>query len=186
MTEIWKDILGHEGSYQVSNLGRVRSLDRECWNGHVFFVKKGRVLQLKPSTSGYMRVSLVRNNDAYVHRLVAAAFHPNPDGLPQVNHKDENKLNNTADNLEWCTSLYNMHYGEAVSVREKKLKQTHIGNRKPVINLDTGEVYQSVTEAATKTGAHYMSVSNCIRGKTKRAGGYRFSYYKEAMTSDGK
>lgn len=186
MTEIWKDILGHEGSYQVSNLGRVRSLDRECWNGHVFFVKKGRVLKQKLSTSGYMRVCIGRNNDEYVHRLVAAAFHPNPDNLPQVNHKDENKLNNNANNLEWCTPLYNMHYGNAVTVREEKIKRTHIVNMKPIINLDTGDIYESVTLAAKKIGVHYMSISNCIRGKTKRAGGYRFAYYKEAMTSDGK
>ncbi len=181
MSEVWKDIAGFEGLYQVSDLGRVRSLDRECWNGHVYFLRIGRVLKQKLSTSGYMRVSLGKGNDAYVHRLVAAAFHPNPDNMPQVNHKDENKLNNRADNLEWCTSLYNMHYGNAVAVREEKLKQTHKGNRKPVINLDTGEIYDSVTGAAKATGIHYMSISCCIRGVNKHAGGKRFAYYKEAV-----
>ena len=181
MTEVWKDIEGFEGRYQVSNCGRVRSLDQECWNGHAFFLKRGRMLKQKLGTSGYMRVSLGKNNDRYVHRLVAGAFLLNEGNLPQVNHKDEDKLNNNVENLEWCTSLYNMHYGNAVAVREEKLKKTHIGNRKPVVNLDTGAVYRSVTEAAEKEGVHYMSISCCIRGKTKSAGGNRFSYYKEAV-----
>ena len=186
MTEVWKDIEGFEGRYQVSNLGEVRSLDQQCWNGHVFFLKRGRVLKQKMSTSGYMRVSLGKDNDRYVHRLVAGAFLPNADGLPQVNHKDENKLNNRVENLEWCTSLYNMHYGNAVAVREEKLKRTHISNRRPVINLSTGTVYPSVTEAADKEGVHFMSISSCIRGKAKSAGGHRFAYYKEAVIRDAR
>lgn len=186
MIEIWKDIEGFEGRYQVSSLGRVQSLDQQCWNGHVFFLKRGRVLKQKLGTSGYMKVSLGKGNDRYVHRLVAGAFLPNDEQLPQVNHKDENKINNSVENLEWCTSLYNMHYGNAVAVREEKLKKTHIGNRRPVVNLDTGAVYHSVIEAAEKEGVHYMSISCCIRGKTKSAGGRRFAYHQEAVLGNAK
>lgn len=102
MEEIWKDIEGYEG-YQVSNLGRVRS----------FKHKNVRILSTK-NRGGYRQVQLCKDSTkklCYVHRLVAEAFIPNPDDLPQVNHKDENKANNFVNNLEWCTAKYNLSYG---------------------------------------------------------------------------
>ncbi len=99
--EIWKHIAGYEGLYWVSNLGRVKNAEK--------------VLKLTPNKKGYQRVGLHKNGKiktVYVHRLVAEAFVPNNNNLPQVNHKDENKSNNNADNLEWCTSLYNNTYGD--------------------------------------------------------------------------
>lgn len=125
MVEIWKSILGYEGLYEVSNLGRVRSLDRRVsyTNGQVH-IHKGRIL--KPGVSnGYMQVHLCNNGSMkqpLVHRLVAEAFIPNPDNLPQVNHKDENPSNNNVDNLEWCTSEYNINYG----TRTNKSIESHI------------------------------------------------------------
>ncbi len=112
--EIWKEIKGYEGLYEVSDLGRVRSLDRyvSYVNGQKH-LHKGKVLS--PGVSnGYLQVSLCKNGEIkhpLVHRLVADAFIPNPDNLPQVNHKDENPSNNMVVNLEWCSSEYNINYG---------------------------------------------------------------------------
>lgn len=122
MEEIWKPIKGYEGLYEVSNLGRVRSLDR-CVvyaNGQVH-IHRGKIL--RPGISnGYMQVHLCKCGDMkqpLVHRLVADAFIPNPENLPQVNHKDENPSNNEVSNLEWCTSEYNINYGTR---KEKVMK----------------------------------------------------------------
>jgi len=105
--EIWKDISNYEGKYEVSNLGRVRSLS---YNG------TGEIKFLKQSTNkrGYKRVGLCKNGkmkNCYVHRLVAITFIPNPNNHKEVNHKDENPANNNVNNLEWCTSEYNNNYG---------------------------------------------------------------------------
>lgn len=110
MNEIWKDVKGFEGLYQVSNLGRVRSLDRRK-NNHFF---RGRILRQPKDKDGYCLVTLndgKRSKMGRVHRLVALAFIPNPENLPEVNHIDENKENNRIDNLEWCTTKYNLTYG---------------------------------------------------------------------------
>ena len=88
--EIWKDIDDYEGFYQVSNLGRVRSLDNWIWNGTGFFLKPGKVLIPRKTKTGYLRVQL-KGKDFYIHRLVATTFIDNPLNFPQVNHKDENK-----------------------------------------------------------------------------------------------
>lgn len=102
--EIWKDIDDYEGFYQVSNLGRVRSLDNWIWNGTGFFLKPGKVLIPRKTKTGYLRVQL-KGKDFYIHRLVATTFIDNPLNFPQVNHKDENKANNEVSNLEWCTCI---------------------------------------------------------------------------------
>ena len=122
--EIWRPVVGYEGLYEVSNTGIVRSLDRYD-NRNCF--RKGKVISLlKKGEYGYIQVNLCYNGKLYkkyVHRLVAQAFLPNPDNLPEVNHKDEDKTNNSVDNLEWCDRSYNLKYGTArIRERDTKIK----------------------------------------------------------------
>ena len=114
MIEEWRPIEGYEGLYEVSSYGRVRSLDRYVKNGCSYRLHKGKVLSLLKGEYGYLQVNLHCNGKMYkkyVHRLVAETFLPNPDNLPEVNHKDEDKSNNRVDNLEWCNRKYNLSYG---------------------------------------------------------------------------
>lgn len=114
--EIWKDVIGYEGLYQVSNLGRIKSVYRKVFNPglNVWRTQKERILKTVLDYKGYVRVTLSKKGKIkqhLLHRLVAKAFIPNPNRYPQINHIDENPQNNSVDNLEWCTNLYNTNYG---------------------------------------------------------------------------
>ena len=129
--EIWKDIViekngvvyDYTGLYQVSNFGRVRSLDRVDSRGHRM---KGKIMQYKPRKNGYVYVGLRKNGEKQqqflVHRLVATAFIPNPYNLPVVNHRDENPSNDVWTNLEWCDAKYNVNYGTCQERKSEKMK----------------------------------------------------------------
>lgn len=131
--EIWRDIKGYEGLYQVSNLGRVKSLERYVKGIYGLRKVQQKIISItRIRTNGYMQVHLTKNGIAktyQVHRLVAEAFIPNPHNLPIVNHKDENKINNCVWNLEWCTYSYNLTYGN----RLLKVKNTLLKYKKPLI-----------------------------------------------------
>lgn len=121
MTEIWKDIEGYEKEYQISTYGRVRSYDRFSKQNHFI---SGKYITPNRLRTGYLLIRLYGRNGfkaKTLHRLVAETFIPNPNNLPEVNHKDENKENNRVDNLEWCTSKYNKHYGTCSERRSKTL-----------------------------------------------------------------
>lgn len=129
MAEIWKSVKGFEGYYEVSNLGRVRSVDRVVFDKvrQCNRLLKGKVLTEKDNGNGYKGVTFCKEHqiyNKYIHILVAEAFLDNPDHLPTVNHKDENKENNIVDNLEWCTQYYNNEYG----TRKKRWYETRVKN----------------------------------------------------------
>ena len=126
MTEEWRPVVGYEGLYEVSNTGQVRSVGRYYVNslGKRFFLK-GKILSLSDNGRGYLTAHLTRDKKSsskYIHRLVAEAFILNVDGLPAVNHKDEDKTNNSVENLEWCNNDYNDNYG----TRNKRVTKTKI------------------------------------------------------------
>ena len=132
MEEIWKPVKGFEGYYEVSDLGRVRSIDRVVVDTvrNCERLLKGKILIQRDNGNGYKGVQFCKEHklcNKYVHRLVAEAFIPNKDNLPQVNHKDEDKSNNRVDNLEWCSQLYNNIYGSRMErqVNTRKLKNEH-------------------------------------------------------------
>lgn len=132
MEEIWKDIKNYEGLYQVSNLGRVKSLDRYriCSKNQSVCILKGQIRKLRNNGKGYLQVSLSdghRNYKVfYVHRLVAEAFLENPFGLSDVNHINEIKGDNRVTNLEWSSHINNCNYGD----RNKKIADTYKKNQK--------------------------------------------------------
>lgn len=109
--EIWKDVSGYEGLYQVSNKGRVRSLDHTTTHRGFDHKKRGKILSVRKDGKGYHQYRLYKNGKSWypkAHRLVAEHFIDNPNNFPQINHIDEDKDNNSVNNLEWCTGTYNM------------------------------------------------------------------------------
>ena len=128
MSEEWRSVPGYEGLYEVSSYGRVRSLDMyvKCRYGN-YRLHKGKVLSPAKDKNGYLKVNLCCNGKdkiIRVHRLVAQAFILNPDNLSEINHKDEDKTNNSVENLEWCDRKYNINYGS----RKDKVRDTKIKN----------------------------------------------------------
>lgn len=123
MQEIWRDIKGYEGMYQVSNLGRVKSLERQVQMKRYIKTLPEKIMKLTLNKRGYLYIALCKNGryQRYrVHRLVATTFIPNPHNKPQVNHIDRNVLNNSVDNLEWCTNEENMKHASATGFRKGK------------------------------------------------------------------
>lgn len=194
MIEIWKNIVGYEGLYEVSNWGRVKSLNYNHTGQEM-------ILKNKKHKGGYLRVGLCKEGKVKyfsVHRLVAQAFIPNPDNLPQVNHKDEVKTNNfvfvredgsvdfNKSNLEWMTAKENMNYGTA---RERTVKARRgVYNTKcskPVAQkTKDGElvkIWPSVAEVQRQTGWSAGSIAACCRGIRKSLYGYRWSYTKDFL-----
>lgn len=170
--EIWKDIEGYEGLYQVSNEGNVKSLKREITykDGRKKLIKE-RILKKILSDLGYYHVMLCKNGISKrfkIHRLVANAFIPNINNLPIINHKDENPKNNSVENLEWCDQNYNVHYGTMIERgREKQLNRKDLSKEIEQYTLDGKliEVFKSSREIERKYPQYKStSVTRCCRG----------------------
>lgn len=169
MKEVWKDIEGYEGLYQVSSFGRVHSL------------YKNIILKGVKATGGYTIVNLSKNGSTStktIHRLVAQVFIPNPENKPEVNHIDEDKSNNRVDNLEWMTAKENVNHG----TRNKRLSRT---KSIPIlaINLKTGESKQfyGINECARQLGLNPSNITSVLKGNRKQTGGYKFKYLNEGV-----
>ena len=178
MEEVWKDVVGFEGIYQISNNGKLRSLDRIVV-AKAGWVKREKGMDIKTNTiqnSGYVKVDLHKNGKAYgklLHRLVAEAFIENPRNYPQINHKDQNKLNNSADNLEWCTQMYNNHYGDcmergAETQRRKFYQKDLDGN--------VVKIWSGFKKMQRETGYQRKTVYLCCIGKRDSYMGYKWEY----------
>ena len=179
--EEWRAIKGYEGLYEVSNLGRVRSLDRiqsrSSWRQREFMqYYKGRILKQQRNNKGYYTVILQvhkKYDMRLVSRLVAEAFIPNPNNLPVVNHKDQVPTNNVASNLEWCTTKYNVTYANAVEMRVAKVSR-------PIeqLTLDGKHVafYKSANEAQRIGGYDHTNIGRVIHGKQKQYLGFLWRY----------
>lgn len=181
--EQWKPVEGFEGLYEVSNLGRVKSLGNNK-------SRKEKILKSGKNGPGYLFVYLYRNGKrkmSKVHRLVAEAFLPNPLGLPQVNHRDENKTNNCVENLEFCDAKYNNNYGTR-NVRSAASQINHPAMSKPVEASkysDFSEIclrFPSTAEAG-RNGYFSSNVSACCKGCFHREGNnkYKGLYWRYAV-----
>ena len=140
--------------------------------GEIYSLYKNKFLSPKINEYGYLIVSLTNNGikkSKRVHRLVAEAFIPNPNNLPEVNHKDENKLNNNINNLEWCDRTYNNNYGN----HNQKISEAM---SKKVLCIETGMIYDSIALASKDTGTHRTGISKVITGERNTAGGYHWQY----------
>lgn len=195
--EIWKPVVGYEGLYEVSNFGAIRRL----WN-----VSRVTKLRKLATAKGYNRVTLSKNGKPqifFVHRLVAVAFIPNPHNYPQINHINEVKSDNRVENLEWCTSKYNMNYGK----RTEKMVDTQLNRRdlsRSICQYDKDDnliaIYPSTREAERQTGISRSSIresANNVRKKyyskdgtphlcspRKFAGGYKWKFIDDYETKN--
>ena len=154
--EEWRDIKGYEGKYKISSYGKVKSLK----------YKDEKILRPSYDKDGYKQVILYNDGKGkkwFIHRLVAIHFLPNPNNLPQVNHKDEDKANNAVENLEWCTCKYNINHGTAKNKRAKS-------QGKQVLCITTGETFYSIREAGRYYSINKAHIIECCKGKAKSAG----------------
>ena len=180
MTEIWLPIENYENLYEVSNLGRVRRLESFV-NGKAGSKRKvsGKILKPMAQQNGYLFVTLCKNGigrSFTLHRLVSTAFLPKSDKKFQVNHLDEDKTNNTVENLEWCTAKENVNYGTRTKRASEKLQ-------KPVLCVELNQIFPSLTEAARQLCLSVGNISGVLTGYSKTAGGYHWEYAETKTAS---
>lgn len=175
--EVWKTIPGYEGRYEVSSLGNIKSIN---FAGH----GKNRILKKCLNADGYEVTTLSKDGVpkfTLVHRLVAQVFVPNPNNLPFINHINENRSDNRAENLEWCTASYNANFGSrnrrmAISLG-KRVEQYTIGGK--LVNT-----YYSASEAARVLGLNPSAIAECCRGgRRKSVGGFIWRYPNQTTST---
>ena len=162
------DIRGYEDKYAITSCGKVWSY------------KTKKFLSTHKNSKGYKRAYLCKGNGGKflaIHKLVAMAYIPNPDNLPQINHKDENKENNTVNNLEWCTNKYNSNYG----TRNERMAKS---KTKKVLCVELNRIFDSEKQAERELNIGVARISECCSGKNKTAGGYHWRYADEKESED--
>lgn len=174
MEEIWKDVVGYEGRYQVSNLGRVKSL--RMWSSvQRRYCQRERILKQYQNTTGYFQINLKTNGTrrlGLVHRLVAQAFIPNLENKREVNHINGIKADNRVENLEWCTSQYNTIHAYKTGL------EIHPTRKVVQYDLQGNQIkeWASIRGASVAVGVYEANISACCRGLRNKAGGYIWKY----------
>lgn len=203
--EVWKPVPGYEGLYEASSHGRIRSIERFVYHRRWGRFQKRKSVILKPAVSsrGYYTVVFGINGTrkAYaVHRIIAETFLPNPNNLPVVNHKDEDKTNNAVSNLEWCTQKYNINYGNGLKRRATaqsiSKKGKHYSPRtefkpgnalpskmRPILCVETGVLYRSMKDACKDCNVSRSTILKSYKtGKTIK--GLTFKFTPKAFSGE--
>lgn len=194
--EVWKDVVGYEGLYQVSNLGRVKSLEREVWNHQGYTTKKERILKQSFDSKKYLIVRLCNRDNQpcfKVHRLVTKAFIPNLENKPFIDHINTIRTDNRVGNLRWCTAhenninpLTRKHRSEGLKGRDVWMSgkfSKDCPNSIPIVQLTKNEQYirtwNCSLDAQRELGILHSSISNNLKGRSKSAGGFKWVYLSE-------
>lgn len=179
--EEWRDIVGYEGLYQVSNLGRVKSMPRLHRYAHGEYLSKKKILSPRKVGKDREYLSVVLYNGKgkkqyKIHRLVAEAFVPNPQKHKEINHIDENKGNNVASNLEWCSRSYNVNYGQRIAKQSR-----HLFRRVIAFDLNDNFIgeFESIVSASRFAGVSASGIGRACSNVAKTAGGYKWRYKDE-------
>jgi len=176
MSEIWKDIEGYEGCYQISNYGNFKSLKREYFTNGARRFTEEKILKDRLSTDGYLRASLSLNGkikNTTIHRLVAKTFIPNLENKPEVNHIDGNKKNNNFNNLEWVNRSEQMIHAMKNNLNNIRKNVEGLPNpsNKLVIDYNTGIFYESAKQASIAKGIKYSTLKGMLTNRNSNRSG---------------